>query len=404
MSLVDSFSNAPPKQQLGLIAAIAGVVVAVLIAVWLVFFRTPYEPLFTQLRAMDAATIVSALDEKGARYRLRDGGTTILVPRNEVDALRLDLMSAELPLKGVVGFELFNKSDMGLTEFAQKINYQRALQGELARTIMGLDAVESARVHLTLEEATIFRDDRRPSKASVIVFARPGRTISAESVQGIQRLVSAAVSDLDPGSVVVLDAQGRPLTSAVQTERTDPQGAARDMVEAFYEQRALEAIETQYPGLGADVDVTASGGVEQLRSWTPETRSFPLRVAITTHTALSANEEAALRSALMQNLGLGPNLQDSVAVMLAPTVRPGAAPVAPALAPAAEAKPNGLPSAMTGMLATLAIVIIVGTVLAGLAVTRRTRRARLSEEQRQAYARRLRTLLDAEDAHAPAGL
>jgi len=208
MSYLESLRSAPPARQFMLIAAVFVVLCAAGAAVYFGVLRTPYGVLFSNLRTADAATIVEDLDKRKVAYQLRDGGATILVPAGAVDATRLAVMSEDLPLKGQVGFELFNKSDMGLTEFAQRINYQRALQGELARTIMSLDSVDTARVHLSLAEESVFRDDRRPAKASATLVARPGREVTPATVAGVQHLIAAAVPDLDPANVVVLDQHG----------------------------------------------------------------------------------------------------------------------------------------------------------------------------------------------------
>src|SRR5690242_13564437 len=122
MTFVERFRSASPRAQLLLWGVAGCVVLALLVTVYLLFVRRPYDVLFNNLRAMDAATIVAQLDKDKVPYRLGDGGTTILVPADVVDQTRLTVMSADLPLKGMVGFELFNKSDMGLTEFAQRIN------------------------------------------------------------------------------------------------------------------------------------------------------------------------------------------------------------------------------------------------------------------------------------------
>lgn len=222
MSLVESFRASPQRRQVTIIAVGTAALCALLFAVYFLVLRKPYDVLFTDLRPMDAATIVAELDKKKIPYRLQDGGGTILVPENLVDATRLNVMSSDLPLKGMVGFELFNKSDMGLTEFAQKINYQRALQGELARTIMTMDAVDTARVHLSLTEPTIFRDDRVPPKASVTILTRPGKVLTAGAVRGVQRLVAAAVPELELANVVVLDKRGEVLSGEYMPELASP--------------------------------------------------------------------------------------------------------------------------------------------------------------------------------------
>src|SRR5687767_3802749 len=116
-----------------------------------------YEALFTSLAEQDASTMVAELDRMKIPYRLEDGGRRILVPQELVHKTRLQLVGKNLPLHGAVGFEIFNNTDFGMTEFAQKVNYQRALQGELTRTIMSLNEVQGARVHLVLAESSIFR-------------------------------------------------------------------------------------------------------------------------------------------------------------------------------------------------------------------------------------------------------
>src|SRR5580692_9338560 len=138
MSYIETFRQASRSRQVLIAGAAFAVFLLIGTVVYLVFVRVPYSPLFTDVRPAEAASIVAQLDKTKTPYRLTNGGATILVPANLVDATRLSVMSDDLPLKGMVGFELFNKSDMGLTEFAQKIDYQRALQGELARTIMTL--------------------------------------------------------------------------------------------------------------------------------------------------------------------------------------------------------------------------------------------------------------------------
>ena len=229
MPLLDRLRALSPLRQAALLAGIFILLCVGGAAAYFTFLRTSYTTLFANLRLSEAAAIVSDLDKKKVPYRLKDKGATILVPTKSVDAVRLDETSGDLPLQGQVGFELFNKSDMGLTEFAQRINYQRALQGELARTIMSLDAVDTARVHLSLPDPSVFRDDRRPPKASATIVPRPGRMLSRAAVAGIRRLIAAAVPDLDPAAVVILDDHGDILGedgASIGTAGLTPLGAA----------------------------------------------------------------------------------------------------------------------------------------------------------------------------------
>jgi flagellar M-ring protein FliF len=190
------------------IVLIAGVVGA---ASWWVM-HPPYGVLFRDLRETDAAEITTTLDQMQMPYRLADEGKTILVPDGQVYETRMKLVSQGVPKGGSVGFELFKDSDYGVTEFAQKINFQRALQGELERTISALDEVASARVHLTIRRSDLFAPDQDPSKASVTLNLRPGKHLDAREVAGIQRLVASAVDGLAPETVVVLDDKGMVLS------------------------------------------------------------------------------------------------------------------------------------------------------------------------------------------------
>jgi flagellar M-ring protein FliF len=167
----DSASAKPAfeRRQIIVAAAVFACVLVVLAVAYFLFLRPEYRVLYANLRATDASAIVAELDARGIAYRLRDGGTTILVSEDESDASRLAIAGSEAAAKGLVGFELFNESDMGLTNFAQKINYQRALQGELVRTIMMIDGVESARVHLAIPERALFRGERSLPKAAVTI-------------------------------------------------------------------------------------------------------------------------------------------------------------------------------------------------------------------------------------------
>lgn len=172
-----------------------------------------YQVLFSDLEAQDAAAIVAELERLKVAHRLQDDGRTVMVDREDVHRTRLKLMSKGINLRGTVGFELFSDSDFGMTEFAQKINYQRAMQGELARTIMALEEVRAARVHLVIPDSGLLRRGDAHGKASVTITARPGKQLQAAQVLGIQRLVAAAVPQIEPSAVTVLDGRGLTLSA-----------------------------------------------------------------------------------------------------------------------------------------------------------------------------------------------
>ncbi|MGE5593352.1 MAG: flagellar basal-body MS-ring/collar protein FliF [Betaproteobacteria bacterium] len=176
--------------------------------------KTEMVALYTNLSASDAADIVAKLREMNVPYEISDGGTTIMVPVSDVYETRMSLASQGLPKGGTVGFEIFDKTSFGVTEFTQKMNYQRALQGELTRTILQLREVEDARVHIAIPEPELYTDEQKPPTASVMVKLRSGATLTRGQVQGIVRLVSSSVEGLSPSNVTVLDVDGNILYAA----------------------------------------------------------------------------------------------------------------------------------------------------------------------------------------------
>ncbi len=233
----------PPARRIVLATTGVGSLVVVLGLAWWVQ-RPLYRPLFTNLAEQDASAIVEALRAEKVPFRLEDGGRAILVPAERLYELRLALASRGLPEGGGVGFELFDRQTLGQTDFLQRLNYQRALQGELARTISRLGGVESARVHLALPERSLFvGEDRRPS-ASVVVKLAPGRALSAAQIDGIVHLVAASVEGLAADGVTVVGEGGRLLTTDRRGGET--LGASNGALEmqASIERQLAERVES----------------------------------------------------------------------------------------------------------------------------------------------------------------
>ncbi|HWA90277.1 MAG TPA: flagellar basal-body MS-ring/collar protein FliF [Rhizomicrobium sp.] len=410
--MFDRFQALTTRQQLVLVAMAAFACALLIGALWLAFFRVDYRPLFTELRPADAATIVADLDRKKIDYRLEQGGTTILVPVDLVDSTRLNLMTDDLPLKGTVGFELFNKSDMGLTDFAQKINYQRALQGELERTIMTLDGVESARVHLSMGEERIFRDDRVPPKASVTVRMRRGASLTDDAAQGVQRLIAAAVPNLDVSGVVILDEAGRVIGAPAHVEPLpgtgSPEAEEKTAIEQYYRALIRQALDHAYPQLGMSVAVVAgTSGVDPngaLPDWNPAARSFPLMITLTSATTIDAASQEGVRSFVGGIVRSTATTSDAIqfAVELVPPAKaePATAPL-PSVAergptvPAAEETERGEWMAVAALFAAMLLVLIGGVAF----LFRRREPKRLSERQRAEFSTRLRTAFAPGDGH-----
>ncbi|GIU68056.1 hypothetical protein PsB1_2210 [Candidatus Phycosocius spiralis] len=189
-----------------------------LVAIYFFFLKVNYAPLQTGLRTAESALIVSELDRQGFDYRLAAGGSEIQVRSDQVDKIRVAIAGAGIQAGGLDGFELFNQSEMGLTDFAQKIKYLRALQGELSRTIMMIEGVEDARVHIAMPERTLFRNDRSLTKAAVSLILSKDHPPTPEMVIGIQRLVAASIPDLQTSNVIILDHSGITLSQTKPEE------------------------------------------------------------------------------------------------------------------------------------------------------------------------------------------
>ncbi len=195
--------------------ALAGVAVVSLLFFAVLIFQgrsADYQLLYANLAENDAASVMNWLKGQKVPFQLKNNGKNIWVPANHVHETRLNLASAGLPQGGGVGFEVFDKQNFALTDFVQKVNYTRALQGELARTISSLGPVESTRVHLALPEKRLFKDQEKPGTASVIVKLLPGRSLSESQVQGIVHLVAGSVADIGPEHVTVIDHSGKVLS------------------------------------------------------------------------------------------------------------------------------------------------------------------------------------------------
>ncbi len=217
--------------------------------------ESDFRPLYTTLAAEDAGAVVQKLKEAGIQYRLVDNGSTIQVPSAKVAEMRLEMASAGLPKSGRIGFELFDKTNFGATEFVEHINYRRALEGELERTVMTLAEVEQARVHVTFPKESVYLEAREPAKASVVVRLRPGAQLVPQNVTAVQHLMASAVEGLAPEAVSVLDVTGHLLSRPHSLAAADGADSSDRMLELRQNmERDLVAKinSTLEPLLGAD--------------------------------------------------------------------------------------------------------------------------------------------------------
>lgn len=283
----------PVRSRAGLVGGMV-VLFGVLLAVTWWLLRVDHALLFSGLRPQDAATMTAELEKLKIPYVLADDGTSVLVERAQVHAVRLKLMGRDLPLHGTVGLEIFNHTDFGMTEFAQKINYQRALQGELTRTILSFPEVRDARVHLALPEQGLFRQNTVRPKAAITLALRQGHTLRPQQVQGIRRLVAAAVPGLHAQEVTLVDEQGTALSRA--PDEDDSGGARLELKRELesYLVRKVGLVLDQAFGPGealASVDVTLN--MDQVRVTTEDVLAAPEGKAGTATGVLVRERESA---------------------------------------------------------------------------------------------------------------
>jgi flagellar M-ring protein FliF len=217
--IIEPFMVLSPGKRM-LIAGVAFLSVVAFAVLILVANRTDYRPLFTNLNAEDAGEIVKKLKDAKTPYQITADGKGILVPADKVYELRLTMASEGLPQGGGVGFEIFDRKNFGMTEFVQKLNYQRALQGELSRTISQISGVEQARIHLVIPEKSLFKENEKPATASVVLKMKSNRSLKDSEVQGVVHLVASSIEGMDPDHVTILDSRGKILSKGNGT--SDP--------------------------------------------------------------------------------------------------------------------------------------------------------------------------------------
>lgn len=209
-SLTESFTT---KQLVSMGATFIAVMATVIgFAYWA--SRPTYRLLFSDLDPESASQVTAKLTELKVPFELAESGRGVRVPEERVDQLRLDFAGQGLPAGGRIGFELFDGTNFGWTEFLEQVNYRRALEGELARTISTIDEIGAARVHIAMGQKTLFAKDRTPAKASVTLKLKTRGPLAPATVTGIRNLVAYAIEDLRPEAVVVMDDRGRPLAAA----------------------------------------------------------------------------------------------------------------------------------------------------------------------------------------------
>ena len=238
-----------------------------------------FKPIYSGLSQEDAAAVLTKLRESGTEFRIGEGGSSVLAPSSKVAELRLQLAAAGVPKSGRIGYELFDKTNFGASDFAEQINFHRALEGELERSVMSISAVELARIHLTVPKDSIFLESRQPAKASVLIKLRPGSQLTPQNVAAICQLTANAVEGLAPEAVSVVDMRGNLLSrprKALTPDGIQPDDALLDYRQKIERDLVAKINTTLEPLLGADkfrtgvsVDCDFSSGEQSEETFDP---------------------------------------------------------------------------------------------------------------------------------------
>ncbi len=252
-SLLQTWQALPNGRRV-LFAGLAGALVAVGVLLYSWSSTTNYVPLYSGLDDQDSGPIIAELRSQGVPFKLEAGGGTVLVPQAQVDELRVGFASQGMPQGGNVGFELVKSNGFSATDFVQRLNFQRGLQGELARTIESFSAVDRARVHIVLPEKSLFVKDQRPPSASVVLQLRGGQRLAPNEVRGIAHLVAGAVEGLKQEQITIVETDGATLFDGSQLAQDGGFGASGSQLElqrAYEQTLATDAQEMLDRTLGA---------------------------------------------------------------------------------------------------------------------------------------------------------
>ena len=274
--LGNMWGNLTPSQRMMIIGTAVAVVVVVIVG-GIIASRAGYSTLYSGLSPEEAGLVVQELDSKKIPYRITGGGSSIQVPSSQVYSARIGLASEGFPRSGTVGFEIFDGNLFGMTDFLQKVNYRRALEGELAKTISQMQEVDGVRVHIVIPERPLFKEDEQPATASVVLKTNPARSLNSRQIEGIAYLVASSVEGLAPTRVTILDSRGTMMSRGFPDSDGDPgnQLELAQSVETYLEGKAQTLLdEVLGPGRSV-VRVSAALNFRRIESSTetydPET-------------------------------------------------------------------------------------------------------------------------------------
>ena len=338
-------SRMSSQQKMGFMLAVSAII-ALLAGGWMWSQAPDYKVLFSNVSDRDGGAIIAALQQMNVPYKYADGGGAILVPAKEVHDARLKLAAQGLPKGGLVGFELMENQKFGTSQFLEQVNFQRALEGELARSIQAVAAVSSARVHLAMAKQSVFMREQQKPSASVMVNLYPGRSLDPQQVNAIVHLVSSSVPNLPLKNVTVVDQHGSLLS---KTDESNP-GTGLDPNQLKYLQaleqsyvKRIEAILTPIVGLenvraqvAADVDFAHSEQMDEIYKPNQDPVNSTVRSQQTSESTTSGQGEGGVPGAL-SNQPPAPATAPISTVQAAPPNQPGAPGAAPGTPDATQA-------------------------------------------------------------------
>ncbi|WP_291198144.1 flagellar basal-body MS-ring/collar protein FliF [Hyphomonas sp.] len=402
--------SAPQWQRFALVFAVIG---GLLAGVYFFVFRQDYSILFEDLSPAEASLVVSELEAMETGYRIREGGATIEVAAQKADEVRLKIAGSTSAASALVGFELFNESDMGMTEFAQKIKYQRAIQGELARSLLMIEGIENARVHIAVPERAAFRAEQAIVTASVTLVLDPSAGLTPDRVEAIRHLIASSVPSLSPDAVTIFDQNGSMIASASPLTRSangaagpgagrtiGPEGAVAERLAGIVSQVLPGANPEVVVNLAVDAPVTSAAGPDDPKpAGEPLTNSRSAQIILITDYPVTGDAasgiSAAARSLIPTATADGPEIVflvreapplNAAAVALAPSSSAVSAVQAQQSAPML-----GLPAVPVWGLALAAGGTALLAVAGAAFALRRRRRMGLNADDRRAFAALLKS-------------
>ncbi len=347
-------SRMSSQQKMGLMLAVSAII-ALAAGGWMWNQAPDYKVLFSNVSDRDGGAIIASLQKMNVPYKFAEGGGAILVPASEVHDARLKLASEGLPKGGLVGFELMENQKFGTSQFLEQVNFQRALEGELARSIQAVAAVSSARVHLAMAKQSVFMREQQKPSASVLVNLYPGRSLDPQQVNAIVHLVSSSVPNLPVKNVTVVDQSGSLLS---KTDELNP-GTGLDPNQLKYLQaleqsyvKRIEAILIPIVGLenvraqvAAEVDFAHSEQMDEIYKPNQDPVNSTVRSQQTSESSTSGQGEGGVPGAL-SNQPPAPATAPITTAQATPPNQPGVPVASPGVPDAAQ---PGKPAAPVNM-------------------------------------------------------